>query len=69
MIRKLLVSIAALLMLSGCCRFLGFCTSASVTTSITPSQQFAQQGCSQGTQASQLPTVADAGMTQGSQAN
>ena len=45
MTRKALVASAALLLLqlTGCCRFLGICTSASVHTSISPthSSQYA----------------------------
>jgi hypothetical protein len=44
---KLLVPITALLALSGCCQLFGVCTSASVHTSISLPQQFAQQDGSQ----------------------
>jgi hypothetical protein len=57
---KLLISVAALCLLSGCCRYLGICTSASVHTSITSPQQFAQRSCVEGIQVSQVPVVADA---------
>jgi uncharacterized protein YceK len=40
---KLLVPLAALLLMSGCCRMLGICTSASVHTSIASPEEFAQQ--------------------------
>lgn len=67
MIRKLLIPLASLFLLSGCCEYLGFCASASVHTSITSPQQTAQRSCPERTQVSQLPTiVADA---QGSQPN
>ena len=35
---------AAVLLLSGCCRFLGVCTSASVQSSITPPGMVANEG-------------------------
>ena len=35
--------------LSGCCRYLGVCASASVHTSISSPQQFAQQDSGPGT--------------------
>jgi hypothetical protein len=40
MTRKVLVASTALLLLqlTGCCRFLGICTSASVHTSISPAR-------------------------------
>jgi hypothetical protein len=42
---KLFMSLAALVLLSlsGCCRYLGICASASVSTSIESPQHFAQQ--------------------------
>jgi len=66
---KLLISVVALCLLSGCCRYLGICTSASVHTSITSPQQFAQQGCVDGIQVPQLPVVADAQIARGIQRN
>ena len=69
MVPKLLISVAALYLLSGCCRYLGICTSASVHTSITSPQQFVQQGCKEGIQVSQVPVVADARIGQGIQPN
>ena len=69
MIPKLLISVAALCLLSGCCRYLGICTSASVHTSITSPQQFAQQGCMEDIQVSQVPAVADARIARGIQPN
>jgi hypothetical protein len=66
---KLLISVAALCLLSGCCRYLGICTSASVHTSITSPQQFTQQGCVEGAPALRVPVVADARMTRGIQPN
>lgn len=45
MLVKLLVPVAALFMLSGCCRYLGICTSASIHTSISSPVQFAQPAC------------------------
>lgn len=66
---KLLISIAALCLLSGCCRYLGICTSASVHTSITSPQQFAQEGCLEGIQVSQVPVVADVRIARGIQAD
>jgi len=50
MMIKLFVSFAALLLLSGCCRVLGICTSASVHTSISSTQEFTQQDSLQGNQ-------------------
>jgi hypothetical protein len=51
MMLKLFVPFAALLLLplSGCCRYLGLCASASVHTSISSPQQFAQQDSTPGT--------------------
>jgi hypothetical protein len=45
MMLKLFVPFTALFLLSlpGCCRYLGLCASASVHTSISAPQQFAQQ--------------------------
>ena len=40
---KLALSLAALLMTSGCCQLFGVCTSASVHTSISSGQRFVQQ--------------------------
>jgi uncharacterized protein YceK len=48
MMVKLFVPFAALLLLSGCCRVLGICTSASVHTSISSPQEFTQQDSLQG---------------------
>ena len=42
-IPKLFILLAALFLFSGCCQFLGICTSASVHTSISPSDQYVQQ--------------------------
>jgi hypothetical protein len=42
-----LLPLTALLAISGCCQLFGVCTSASVHTSISPTQQFAQQDGSQ----------------------
>jgi hypothetical protein len=69
MIPKLLISVAALCLLSGCCRYLGICTSASVHTSITSPQQFAEQGCAEGIQVSRAPVDADARIAPGIQPN
>jgi len=66
---KLLILVAALGLLSGCCRYLGICTSASVHTSITSPQQFAQRGCMEGVQVSQVSVVADAPIARGIQPN
>jgi hypothetical protein len=66
---KLLISVAAFCLLSGCCRYLGICTSASVHTSITSPQQFAQQGCLEGIQVSQVPIVADVRIARAIQPN
>jgi hypothetical protein len=52
-IQKLLVPFCALFLFSGCCQFLGICTSASVHTSISGAQQYAQQGTSPGVQLAQ----------------
>lgn len=51
MMFKLFVPFGALflLSLSGCCRYLGLCASASVHTSISAPQQFAQQDSTEGT--------------------
>ena len=51
MMLKLFVPFAALFLLplSGCCRYLGLCASASVHTSISSPQQFAQQDSTRGT--------------------
>jgi hypothetical protein len=51
MMLKLFVPFAALflLSLSGCCRVFGLCASASVSTSISSPQQFAQQDGTEGT--------------------
>jgi hypothetical protein len=43
---KLLLPLTVLLAISGCCQLFGVCTSASVHTSISPAQQFAQQDTS-----------------------
>jgi hypothetical protein len=48
MMVKLFVPFAALLLLSGCCRVLGICTSASVHTSISSPQELTQQDSLQG---------------------
>jgi uncharacterized protein YceK len=40
---KFLVPLAALLLMSGCCRVFGICTSASIHTSIASPEEFAQQ--------------------------
>jgi len=44
---KLLLPLTALLAISGCCQLFGVCTSASVHTSISSPQKFAQQDGSQ----------------------
>jgi len=50
MMRKLFVTFVALLSLSlsGCCRYFGLCASASVSTSITPTQQYVLQDGTEG---------------------
>ena len=48
MMVKLFVSLAVLLLLSGCCRVLGICTSAAVHTSISSPQKYTQQDTLQG---------------------
>jgi len=40
---KLSVLFAVFVLMSGCCRALGICTSASVHTSIASPEEFAQQ--------------------------
>jgi hypothetical protein len=40
---KLLVPLAALFLMSGCCRVFGICASASVHTSVASPEEFAQQ--------------------------
>jgi len=40
---KFLLPVLALILCSGCCRYLGICTSASVHTSIEAPDQLAQQ--------------------------
>jgi len=42
-LHKLIVPLAALFLFSGCCDLLGICTSASVHTSISSPQGYAQQ--------------------------
>jgi hypothetical protein len=42
-IHKLLLPFFALFLFSGCCEYLGICTSASVHTSISGANQYAQQ--------------------------
>ena len=37
---KLAVAILTVVLMSGCCRFFGICTSASVHTSISPGVQY-----------------------------
>lgn len=55
-LQKLIVPLAALFLFSGCCEMLGICTSASIHTSISTPQGYAQQGNSQEVQlASQSP--------------
>jgi hypothetical protein len=39
----MLFPLAAILFLSGCCRVLGICTSASIHTSISPPQKVVEQ--------------------------
>jgi hypothetical protein len=62
---KLLLLAITTLFLSGCCQFLGICTSASIHTSIPSSQQFAEQRSLQDTLAvphsSALAALTDAG--------
>jgi hypothetical protein len=45
-IQKLLLPFFALFLFSGCCEYLGICTSASVHTSISGAQQYALQSVS-----------------------
>jgi hypothetical protein len=52
-IQKLLFPLFALFLFSGCCEYLGICTSASIHTSISGPQQYAQQGVSPGVQLAQ----------------
>jgi hypothetical protein len=42
-INKLLLPLFALFLLSGCCEYLGICTSASIHTSIPGARQYARQ--------------------------
>jgi hypothetical protein len=55
-IQKWLLPVFALFLFSGCCEYLGICTSASVHTSISGAQQYAQQGASPGVQLAQQST-------------
>jgi hypothetical protein len=52
-IKKLLAPLFALFLFSGCCEYLGICTSASVHTSISGPQQYAQHSASPGVQLAQ----------------
>jgi len=52
-IHKLLLPLFALFLFSGCCEYLGICASASVHTSISRAQQYAQQSVSPAVQLAQ----------------
>jgi hypothetical protein len=43
LIKKVFIPVMIAFLFSGCCEYLGICTSASVHTSISPSQQYVQQ--------------------------
>jgi hypothetical protein len=69
MMPKFLVPFAALLLLSlsGCCRYLGLCASASVHTSIDSPQQFAEpDGTERNVGISQAPLLASVPFQSGS---
>jgi hypothetical protein len=69
MMPKFLVPLAALLLLSlsGCCRYLGLCASASVHTSIDSPQHFAQSdGTERNAGISQAPLLASVPFQSGS---
>jgi len=69
MMPKFLVPFAALLLLSlsGCCRYLGLCASASVHTSIDSPRQFAQSdGTRRNVATSAAPLVASIPFQSGS---
>jgi hypothetical protein len=42
-LQKMLITLFSLFLFSGCCEYLGICTSASVHTSISGANQYAQQ--------------------------
>ncbi len=52
-IQKLLLPLFALFLFSGCCEYLGICTSASVHTSISGAQQYARLSAPPGVQLAQ----------------